>query len=311
MQMPRVLAAVVLALLAAGVRPDAQAARDSFSTATAHMRAGRFGDALPLLEGFLRANPNHLAARNNLAVCLIKLSRFAEAEAHLQRVLAAAPQRSGAHLNLGVARHGLERARAGRGPAPLAAARGHGAILAATDRRRSRRCRHGRRPRAAARPARAPARRVAAGHRPVRLDRARRPAAHERDGPIGRSHGSSASAATIMSRTAFRLRAGPRRIGSTPVRAPSPWCCGMGIGSDSTCTSSSSRWDRGGPDRRAAGRSPTNGPGCDPGGARMWEPAPCPTKNRRGSSPNRARGIRQSARPSCVLPVARPGARSA
>jgi tetratricopeptide (TPR) repeat protein len=82
---------------------------EDFGRAVAEMKAGRFDTARPLLEAIIKKNPGHLEARNNLAVCLIKAKLFTEAEAQLNYVLAADPEKAGSHQNLGVAHQGLKK----------------------------------------------------------------------------------------------------------------------------------------------------------------------------------------------------------
>ncbi|ACZ91455.1 hypothetical protein Aros01_01023 [Streptosporangium roseum] len=58
-------------------------------------------DALTLLEGILRRDPDHAAARYALVVCLTDLGRAAEAVPHLRRVLDAVPEHYEAAYRLG------------------------------------------------------------------------------------------------------------------------------------------------------------------------------------------------------------------
>jgi tetratricopeptide (TPR) repeat protein len=79
-----------------------------FGRALAEMRAGRWQKALEMWEDILRAKPLHHEARNNYAVCLIKVKRFKEAQTHLAYLVEAMPDKDGSRLNLGVARQGLK-----------------------------------------------------------------------------------------------------------------------------------------------------------------------------------------------------------
>jgi tetratricopeptide (TPR) repeat protein len=83
----------------------AQAA-GTFSEGVAAMKAGRFAEALPIFAFLVGRSPADLASRNNLAVCLIKLRRFQEAEGHLRQVLTTSARPRGSRLNLGVAEAG-------------------------------------------------------------------------------------------------------------------------------------------------------------------------------------------------------------
>lgn len=101
-----VLSGLVLSAALAGPAP-ARSPADPFAWATREMQAGRFDAALPVLQRFVRSHPEHLAATNNLAVCLIKLKRHPEAEKILAGLLARDPSRAAAHLNRGVAHQAL------------------------------------------------------------------------------------------------------------------------------------------------------------------------------------------------------------
>ncbi|MEV0147690.1 MULTISPECIES: tetratricopeptide repeat protein [unclassified Nonomuraea] len=81
-------------------KPD-QDARIAYEQASALRRQGRPQEALTLLEGILRRDPEHTAARYALVVCLTDLGRTADAVPHLHRVLAAVPEHYEAAYRLG------------------------------------------------------------------------------------------------------------------------------------------------------------------------------------------------------------------
>jgi tetratricopeptide (TPR) repeat protein len=86
-----------------------QSASDEFLRAVNDLKSGQFEIARHTFERLIIANPDDLEARNNLAVCLIKLRRYNEAEDHLKYILIADPEKAGSQQNVGVARQGLKR----------------------------------------------------------------------------------------------------------------------------------------------------------------------------------------------------------
>ncbi|MEO3876635.1 tetratricopeptide repeat protein [Nonomuraea sp. B12E4] len=78
-----------------------QDARTAYEQASELRRKGLPQEALTLLEGILRRDPDHTAARYALVVCLTDLGRTADAVPHLHRVLAAVPEHYEAAYRLG------------------------------------------------------------------------------------------------------------------------------------------------------------------------------------------------------------------
>jgi len=109
---PLLLCVILLSAWAAGdtfSQTRSQAASENFQQAVNQLKNGQFEIARQAFERLVAANPNDLEARNNLAVCLIKAQRYAEAEDHLKYILTADPEKAGSHQNVGVARQGLTR----------------------------------------------------------------------------------------------------------------------------------------------------------------------------------------------------------
>jgi len=82
---------------------------DLFQHAVRHAQAGRLADAIDLLRQVLAADPSHIAALNNLGVCLRQSGRGAEATEHFRQALAIAPDRPHVWNNLGNALRGAGR----------------------------------------------------------------------------------------------------------------------------------------------------------------------------------------------------------
>lgn len=97
---------LVLVVCSCGAVRGSDRTHPDFPAGVQAMKAARWSDALRTFEGILRVKPKHHEARNNCAVCLIKLGRYEEAEKHLHQVLADVPQKAGSRLNLGVAVQG-------------------------------------------------------------------------------------------------------------------------------------------------------------------------------------------------------------
>lgn len=72
-----------------------------FSRALALHRQGRFAEAIPLYEAFLRTNRRHVGAANLLGVALLQNGRLMEAAAAIQKALRLDPKQASAHYNLG------------------------------------------------------------------------------------------------------------------------------------------------------------------------------------------------------------------
>lgn len=103
------LCVLLLSAAATIAQPRPQNASEAFTRGVSQMKAGQFELALGVFERLVRETPNDLEARNNLAVCLIKLRRYSEAEDHLKYILVADPEKAGSQQNQGVARQGLTR----------------------------------------------------------------------------------------------------------------------------------------------------------------------------------------------------------
>ena len=104
-----ILCALLLSAPATVAQTRPQNASEAFTRGVSQMKAGQFELALGIFERLVRETPNDLEARNNLAVCLIKLRRYSEAEDHLKYILVADPEKAGSRQNVGVARQGLTR----------------------------------------------------------------------------------------------------------------------------------------------------------------------------------------------------------
>ncbi|MDJ0947303.1 MAG: tetratricopeptide repeat protein [Alphaproteobacteria bacterium] len=72
-----------------------------FNLASAHAALEDFAAAAVHYEKALALRPDHLGARNNLAIALIELGRIEEGVEHFEAVLAAEPGHAEAHNNLG------------------------------------------------------------------------------------------------------------------------------------------------------------------------------------------------------------------
>jgi tetratricopeptide (TPR) repeat protein len=77
-----------------------------FDRGVREMKARNWQGALVIWEDILRTKAGHHEARNNYAVCLIRLKRYDEADKHLEYLLQATPDKAGVRLNSGVARQG-------------------------------------------------------------------------------------------------------------------------------------------------------------------------------------------------------------
>jgi tetratricopeptide (TPR) repeat protein len=93
---------VLLATLASSPNPDATAA------ALAAYRAGRCGEAQPLLDAALGVDPRNTTLRKLLADCLLREGRPAEARKELERVLATSPEDGDAQKALGAAQRAMQ-----------------------------------------------------------------------------------------------------------------------------------------------------------------------------------------------------------
>src|SRR3954471_12748770 len=80
----------ILSILAAASIPTAMAA-DPMVEALELFRAGKCGQAEPMLRGILTKQPKDIAARKLLANCLVQLHRADDARAEYQAVLKMAP----------------------------------------------------------------------------------------------------------------------------------------------------------------------------------------------------------------------------
>ncbi|KMQ81270.1 hypothetical protein BPMI_02033c [Candidatus Burkholderia pumila] len=79
-----------------------KADQTTYKTALGHYRNGQFEQALQALHPLLTQTPVDAEALNLAAICAIDLGRNEEAQAFLQRVVAANPKAAGIHvINLG------------------------------------------------------------------------------------------------------------------------------------------------------------------------------------------------------------------
>src|SRR5260221_7351636 len=91
-------AVMLLVTLASAVAGQDKAPRyhPRFGEAVTLMRSGRWTEAKDLWEDILRAKPLHHEARNNYAVCLIKLGgkdNLRSAETHLNYIIQVLPDK--------------------------------------------------------------------------------------------------------------------------------------------------------------------------------------------------------------------------
>ncbi len=80
-----------------------------YSTAAAYIQQGRAGQAIPLLQGILSADPSDLKARNLLGIALLNMDRKEEAAAQFTKALQIDPAFNPALKNLAVAEIALGR----------------------------------------------------------------------------------------------------------------------------------------------------------------------------------------------------------
>ncbi|MGH9721725.1 MAG: tetratricopeptide repeat protein [Bryobacteraceae bacterium] len=80
----------------------AQAPPSDYQTALAHVQAGRFGPAIPVLERLVKESPDDLKIRNLLGIALSAGGRRQEANAHFKAALALNPKFYPALKNLAV-----------------------------------------------------------------------------------------------------------------------------------------------------------------------------------------------------------------
>ena len=77
--------------------------RPASETITEHLQAGRYEEAIPLLETTLRLEPNDLHSLTNLGMVYSDLGRLEEARQLLERAVELHPTDAKAHVALGVA----------------------------------------------------------------------------------------------------------------------------------------------------------------------------------------------------------------
>jgi predicted O-linked N-acetylglucosamine transferase (SPINDLY family) len=73
-----------------------------FQGALSALQAGKLGDAARLLDAVLHAEPKHAGALNIMAVALMRLGRFTEAESYFRRALQHAPPSDATLYNYGI-----------------------------------------------------------------------------------------------------------------------------------------------------------------------------------------------------------------
>ena len=88
-----------LRLLAAARDPRAEAYYD-FAAAQLHVQAGRFKEAIPLLQEALKRDPNSAFLWTQLAQWMVRADQPAEALAAAQKAVQLAPDDPGPHLTL-------------------------------------------------------------------------------------------------------------------------------------------------------------------------------------------------------------------
>lgn len=80
---------------------DARKADELLTHAGQQLAQRAFAEAIASYQAFIKLNPKHALALNNLGVALCQLGRFAEAEPHFREAAAVKPKFADAHANLG------------------------------------------------------------------------------------------------------------------------------------------------------------------------------------------------------------------